>query len=304
MNEAKGDLVPPCKSTCIKVLDSCNPEKMSEDTQKFVKEFIQPSTFFPQDCNNYPAEQCNDSPQLSIKPKCFSPLIEDQTWIKSNKSKDIDENFCQNGCCLPCPQSYSLYPPNKMQNGFLITQIIRAISAIGSGIMLISYLVLPGKRTHPSILILFASLMIFLFSSNVFFSIGNAKKIQCANEVTPSTQENNALCGIQGALLIFASHATVLWIGTIILSLHIHTVWNSNILSKRYIFIHTNCWGTPALLTIIALGKKSISYQFSTLCLVKVEDSNLLFFYPMAIVVVPSFFLHMATFVHIFRVFI
>lgn len=66
--------------------------------------------------------------------------------------------------------------------------------------MLVSYLILPDKRRHPSLLILNVSASIFLFSMVVFFSIGNPLKLQCANDVTVSTQDNNALCATQGIL--------------------------------------------------------------------------------------------------------
>lgn len=68
--------------------------------------------------------------------------------------------------------------------------------------MLVSYLILPDKRRHPSLLILNVSASIFLFSMVVFFSIGNPQKLQCANTVAVSTQDNNALCATQGTLKI------------------------------------------------------------------------------------------------------
>ncbi|CAI2173706.1 19586_t:CDS:2 [Funneliformis geosporum] len=295
-------LVLPCQSTCTNVFDSCvtSLNRASPDTQDIIKTYIQSSQYFTRDCNGnigasspfdikYPTEECNSSPQISFRPKCFNPLIEDPKWIESNKSVVLDNNLCRNGCCLPCPQSYALYPQNKMERGFLATQILRALSAVGSGIMLISYLVLPGKRNHPSILILFASLSIFLYSSNVFFSIGNPKQVQCVGDIIPSTQNNNHFfCGLQGALLIFASHAATLWIGVIILNLHIHTVWNSNIMTNKYFYIYAICWGIPLILTVVALATNSIVYQFATLCFVKVGLANLIFFYPMAIVVISQ----------------
>lgn len=64
--------------------------------------------------------------------------------------------------------------------------------------MLVSYLILPDKRRHPSLLILNVSASIFLFSMVVYFSIGNPQKLQCANIVEVSTQDNNILCATQG----------------------------------------------------------------------------------------------------------
>ena len=87
-------------------------------------------------------------------------------------------------------------------HGFLATDILRFISSIVSFFMLVSYLVLPDKRRHPSLLILNVSASIFLFSFVVYFSIGNPQRLQCANAVAVSTQDNNTLCATQGKELL------------------------------------------------------------------------------------------------------
>jgi hypothetical protein len=288
-----------------------NPKNASAETQEIIKEHILSYKFFPQDCNGnittspplnyeYPTERCNSSPQLSNRPKCFKPLIEDHKWVETNKSEITSKEFCRDGCCLPCPQLYALYPSNQIERGFIATQILRVFSVIGSGVILFSYLVLPGKRTHPNILILFASFSIFLYSSNVFFSIEKPERVQCVNEIIPSTQTNNPFfCGLQGALLIFASHATAIWTGFVILNLHVQTVWKSNIMDDKRICLHIVGWGIPAISTLVALKTNSINYQFVAYCFVKVEDSNAIFFYPLAVIVVPIFFIHMTTFGYI-----
>ncbi|CAG8504248.1 11008_t:CDS:2 [Ambispora gerdemannii] len=209
---------------------------------------------------------------------------------------------CDNGCCIPCPQSYAFYKKGRLENWYKVTQGVRVASAIASFIMLLSYLVLPGKQSHPSILILFTSLAIFLYSSNVFFSIGDARKIQCHTENIPSDQDNNLLCGIQGALLIFSTHATTIWAAVIILNLHLHTVWNTKITPKNYIYMYIFCWGVPLLLTIIPLATHKVKYEFATLCLIEQQSANSMFFYPIAVFVIPSFFVHILTFVHIAKI--
>ncbi|CAG8765219.1 15843_t:CDS:2, partial [Acaulospora morrowiae] len=203
------------------------------------------------------------------------------------------------GCCLPCPQPYYLYPSGYMEKGFEATQVVRALSAFAALAVMLSFLVLPGRRSHPSSLILFASISIFLYSATVFFSIGNPKKIQCVNDVTPSTQDNNGLCAVQGALLIFTSHATAFWTAIIILNLHMHTVWNSNFMANKYLWLHLFGWGIPTILTVAALVENSVAYQFAGLCLIKQEAANAIFFYPLAVIVVPSCIMHSATFFHI-----
>jgi hypothetical protein len=80
----------------------------------------------------------------------------------------------------------------------LAADILRFISSIFSFFMMVSYLVLPDKRRHPSLLILNLSVTIFLFSMIGYFSIGDPKKLQCASEVAPSTQDTNPVCAVQG----------------------------------------------------------------------------------------------------------
>ncbi|CAG8658266.1 28667_t:CDS:2 [Dentiscutata erythropus] len=288
------ELQPICTSTCTNAISSC-----TYLTDPIVLNYIISSPLFPTNAScsagyisttttnlTIKSDQCNLESKLSSSATCFPPLVED--FVNSfDKSKSISTTYCSNGCCLPCPQSYFLYPEGYLEKGFLATQIVRAISAITSFIMVISYLVLPGKRSHPSSLILFASIAIFLYSSSVFFSLGNPNAIQCTNDVEPSTQDNNALCSFQGIIIV---------------NLHIHTVWNSNIIGNNYLYLHLIGWGVPIILTIIALAARSIMYQFATLCLVQQSKANFIFFYPLASIVVPSFLIHIATFFYIVKI--
>lgn len=205
----------------------------------------------------------------------------------------------------------------------MATNILRCISAVLSFIILVSYLVLPDKRKwvwmllptlllssvlitkpcrHPSLLILNFSLAIFLFNMVVFFSIGNPRRLQCADNINPADQDNSALCAAQGAILIFASLATVLWCAALIVNLHVHTVWNSNFFTHRYILLSAICWGIPAVFMAVTLGFHAVKFEFANLCLVSVEYVFDFFFYPMAVIICPSFLLHIFTFIYIAKV--
>lgn len=67
-------------------------------------------------------------------------------------------------------------------------------------------------------MILNFSVAIFLFSLVAFFSVGDPKKLQCADAITPSTQDTNTLCAVQGAILMFASLATAMWCCALIIN--------------------------------------------------------------------------------------
>ncbi|CAJ0639509.1 13094_t:CDS:2 [Entrophospora sp. SA101] len=347
----------PCKSLCDNVINLCGVIPPSPYNQDNPLQRILSSPLYPKDCSGiisnepplnvvYPTDttssaslsSCNNQApllgnnQLILKPRCFPPAIIDEYYLATNTP--THEKFCVGGCCVKCPQTYSVYPDGWLEKGFAVTQSFRVVSAvlalimsisyillpgkrthpgllilftsiaififsslvffsIGDPkkiqcvndidpisavlalIMSISYILLPGKRTHPGLLILFTSIAIFIFSSLVFFSIGDPKKIQCVNDIDPSTQSNNILCAIQGALIIFASFATTMWVGIIIVNLHIHTVWSSNCVGKRYIILHLLGWGIPAFFTVIALATSSVNYEFATLCFIKEENAKL-----------------------------
>ncbi|KAI9468987.1 MAG: hypothetical protein EXX96DRAFT_492321 [Benjaminiella poitrasii] len=175
--------------------------------------------------------------------------------------------------------------------------------SILSLVLVISYFVLPDKRRHPSLLILNLSVGIFLFNMVVFFTIGNPKRLQCAvNGISSGEIGNNTLCAAQGAILIFGSFATCLWCAALILNLHVHTVWNSNFFTNKYILLNLICWGIPTVIMVVAIVLHAIKFEFANLCLVSMKYIFPLFFYPLAAIVCPSFLIHIATFFYIARI--
>ncbi|KAG0064411.1 hypothetical protein BGZ89_009122 [Linnemannia elongata] len=104
------------------------------------------------------------------------------------------------------------------------------------------------------------------------------------------------------AMLIFASVSTCAWCSALIVNLHLHTVWNSAWLAKKYWLLHSICWGFAITVTAVALGTGQVRWEFATLCLISQEKSSTIFFYPMAAMIFPAFLIHIATFFHIARI--
>ncbi|KAF9978021.1 hypothetical protein BGZ65_007156 [Modicella reniformis] len=231
---------------------------------------------------------------------CTSPFIEDTNEGPGGSS--TNPRYCMGGCCLPCPAQYSLYRTGALETGFRITNTMRAISMVFSFLLMVSYIFLPDKRSHPSALILFFSICVFIFSAVVIFPLADTRAMQCVGPINPSTQQNNLKCAIQGGLLIFASVATCAWCAALILNLHLHTVWNSAWFSKKYWLLHTLCWGFAIAVTSVALGSGEVKWEYATLCLISQEKSSQMFFYPLAAMIFPAFLVHVATFVHIARI--
>ncbi|KAI8979439.1 hypothetical protein BDF20DRAFT_835461 [Mycotypha africana] len=240
-------------------------------------------------------------PEGFVISECPSPFIADPLAAKGT-NKTLDAKYCRFGCCIPCPAQNLFYKKFWAQNGFLVTDIIRFISAILALFLTVSYLILPDKRRHPSLLILNFSIAVFIFSFVVFFALGNPKRLQCAaNNISLGEIGNNSLCAAQGALLIFGSFASVLWCAALIVNLHVHTVWGSNFFSNRYYLLYMICWGVPTVMMATAIGLHAIKFEFANLCLVSMEYIFPLFFYPLAALICPSFIVHIATFFCIAR---
>ncbi|KAI8377588.1 uncharacterized protein BYT42DRAFT_614261 [Radiomyces spectabilis] len=308
-----------CKSTCEEVLAACGDTFALTGLSPLLPDCSKSSPSTPS-TPPQPDDNCNMIPphvtlaegenplNLSAIPfgfmlaTCPAPFVRDPL-AKPGTNDTLQPRSCRYGCCIPCPAQNYFYRVGWAETGFLVTNIIRCISAVLSLFIVISYLVLPDKRRHPSLLILNLSIGVFLFNLTVFFSIGDPVGLQCASDViNESTQDNNALCAAQGAVLIFAAFATCLWCAALIINLHVYTVWNRNYFTERYLYLNAVCWGIPAAMTAVALGLHSIKFEFANLCLVKLDYISEILFYPMAAIICPSFIIHIATFFYIAKV--
>jgi hypothetical protein len=128
---------------------------------------------------------------------CTPPFIADTRGADGSENKN-----CMAGCCLPCPAQYSLYRTGALETGFKITNTMRAVSMVFSFILMMSYICLPDKRSHPSAIILFFAICVFLFSVVVIFPLVDTRAMQCVDAITPSTQQNNLKCAIQGNVCV------------------------------------------------------------------------------------------------------
>ncbi|KAI8332649.1 hypothetical protein BC941DRAFT_436206 [Chlamydoabsidia padenii] len=315
INAGKPALLAGCLSTCQEVARDCGLLFTLTNQTNLLPDCTAPSLITKQppqsdDKCNLIAPTVNQQQSglnLSALPagfvlsNCPAPFIKDPI-AQADPTKSSNPISCRFGCCVPCPYQPYFYYEGWTERAFLATDILRSASAVFVFFIMFSYLVLPDKRRHPSLLILNFSIAVFLFSFVAFFSVGNPKKIQCADTITPSTQENNNLCAAQGAILMFASLATVLWSSALIVNLHLHTVWSSNFFTNRYILLHLICWGIPLVFMATALGMKQIQYEFANLCLVSLDSIFNLLFYPMAAIIIPSFVLHIGTFMYIAKI--
>ncbi|KAG0000213.1 hypothetical protein BGZ80_009240 [Entomortierella chlamydospora] len=231
---------------------------------------------------------------------CPLPFIPDT--MQGPGGTTTNANVCSGGCCLPCPAQYSLYREGSLETGYMVSDITRIVSTVLSAILLLSYIFLPDKLAHPSMMVFCQIIGAFLFSVVGFFSIIERKDIQCLDEINPSTQQNNMKCAIQGAIQVFSATLFCAWNTAVVLNLHLHMVWNSSWFARNYVITHTLCWGLPITLTAISLGMGEIQWNTGSYCFIAQEKASAIFFYPMGVFLFPTFLIHIGTFFHIARV--
>lgn len=120
--------------------------------------------------------------------------------------------------------------------------------------------------------------------------------------VTLTTLTMMSITFTTGAIVIYGTLAMALWLSAVIVNLHLHTVWNSKFLVNKYIMLNIICWGGPLIVTAVTLALHQVKFEFANLCLVSADWIHRLFFDPLAVIVIPSCVLHLATFFHIARV--
>ncbi|CAI2179672.1 3167_t:CDS:2 [Funneliformis geosporum] len=210
-----------------------------------------------------------------------------------------DNSLCRDGCCLSCPIVNNFYKKGQIDLIYRTLSVIRLISFICVLMLVVSYIVLPNKRENPALTVLCFNISLLIFLGVSFFYFGDFKRIQCVDPITQSTMKNNTLCGVQGIILIFSTFLLILWCFLLILHLHFQTVWNSTFLQKYYKITQAIILFISIVFAILPAIMNKIKFEFGAVCLVSSESSNELFWYPLAVFVIPGFIIHIWTFVHI-----
>ncbi|KAJ3410582.1 hypothetical protein HDV05_003619 [Chytridiales sp. JEL 0842] len=233
----------------------------------------------------------------TLERKCPPPFLPAASNVTALRNKHCDPTTL---CCLPCPITQSFYPEGQFSALVLFTQIAQAASCIFVSYIVFSWAVLPGRRQHPGDIVLHFAIAVMVWQSTAFFLVGDAKRIQCADDVTTSTASNNTLCALQAAILAVSVHATVLWAGYMIANLHATIVWRSSFFEKFKPWGVIICWALPGVWTVIPFSISQIDALSGTHCLVVPEKANLLFFAFQAPVVIVAFILNCSTMIYLF----
>ncbi|KAJ1567260.1 hypothetical protein HK405_006583, partial [Cladochytrium tenue] len=221
-------------------------------------------------------------------------------FVAATSNSSASSNNCaSNGCCVPCPVQEYFYPVGSFTLAVRVEVILHLVSAILMAYVVLSWSILPGRRAHPGDIVLHFSVAIMIWMFTPLFMISNPHTVQCADSVTTATASNNTYCGAMGGILMLFIHAAVFWAGYMIMNLHATIVWRSSVFERYKPLGVVFCWGLPGVFTFLPFLISKVDASTGMNCLVTPSQANLLFFLIDGIVVVPSFFINVATMVHI-----
>ena len=90
---------------------------------------------------------------------------------------------------------------------------------------------------------------------------------------------------------MFAAMGAALWTSYLIINLHFHIVWKSDVLERHGVWIGVLLWCVPIGFTVYVLYMKKVAYTFGLDCLVTADVADNFFFYPLSVMVCEYFFL-------------
>ncbi|KAJ3204243.1 hypothetical protein HDU82_005982 [Entophlyctis luteolus] len=184
----------------------------------------------------------NNTPTSSEPLVCPSFLINDPQYNGSNPNQNytsIRGQACSGGCCVPCPQILQFYDPARIVALNILNQILEVLSISGSFFILVSYAIFPKKREHPSAMIFYFAIGVFLLHVAHCMDVGsNGTRASCVDNITEASSYNSKACIVQGFLINFAAIYLASWIGLFKLNLFLSITWHLDWFSERYVYLH------------------------------------------------------------------
>ncbi|KAL2867128.1 protein gprM [Aspergillus lucknowensis] len=190
----------------------------------------------------------------------------------------VGGRFCQNtptagnaSCCLPCPQASWLYG-EEIQDKIKIASWVSVAVLPLCVFLLVSYAVLPAKRTHRHYLSICFTLGIGLMQIAFIIPLGT-KPDQCYNEITPNDMYSSLSCAFTGSILLFGGWVVVVFSFIRTIAFHLQVCWEV-ILGPKFMWGALICGlGIPIIGTSIMLVLTGVSFRFGDTCHINIEKS-------------------------------
>ncbi|KAI8826982.1 uncharacterized protein EV422DRAFT_20090 [Fimicolochytrium jonesii] len=175
--------------------------------------------------------------------------------------------------------------------------VLRLVSTLCALVVFVSYCVLPGKRKHPRIFVVYISGLVTVWQSlSASYIFGNeGKNVFCSADGVSSADYSNARCTVQGLGIVWLSVAATCWCFALILNLHLEVVWASAAMKRRHWILHLISWGLPTILVGLAIKMQAVQYLSRGLCSVNLEYEKYIVQTPYLVIGCSIWCVHTAT---------
>ncbi|KAI9359320.1 hypothetical protein DFJ73DRAFT_793863 [Zopfochytrium polystomum] len=289
----------PCISTCQAAVSLCEPHFASIGAIALLNELTEGCQ--SDSAELLPEQECFTQKSVGVayskglgrraaagakaETKCPAFFLPAPSATFANTSNNCDP---ASGCCIPCPSQAYFYPVGAFNRIVDAALILNMSSAGLACYVLLSWALLPGRRSHPSDIVLHFSISVVLWMAGQGFTAGNPRRIQCADDVTLANAQNNPVCAAMGAYLVYITQASILWSAYMVFNVHLTIVWRSNFLERYKVPGIIICWGLPATLTGLVFALSTVDASAGVACFVSPAKANLLYFTGMMVFVIPS----------------
>ncbi|KAL2810269.1 hypothetical protein BJX63DRAFT_322387 [Aspergillus granulosus] len=190
----------------------------------------------------------------------------------------VGGRFCQvtpmagnASCCLPCPQASWLYGDEIQERTRIASWVSVAVLPL-CVFLLVSYAVLPAKRTHRHYLSICFTLGICCMQLAFIIPLGT-KPDQCYNQITPRDMYSSLSCAFTGSMLLFGGWVVVVFSFIRTIAFHLQVCWEV-ILGPKFMWGAFICGlGIPVIGTSIMLVLTGVSFRFGDVCHINIEKS-------------------------------
>ncbi|KAF9971809.1 hypothetical protein BGZ73_005139, partial [Actinomortierella ambigua] len=220
-------------------------------------------------------------------------------------TQNLVSKACQGPCCLACPASAVFYEPGQVDTLNHIISSMRVVSCSVTLILAISYLVLPGRRQHPHLIILCMFVTTSFWEGMGTVWLFRKRSLTCHSQAEEATMSNSVFCGIQGIALVYLVGVLFVQGLTLIVNLHGLIVYRSSRVQQHVSKMICLSFVLPLALVVAPAVKKKYSFSgYGSICFMSSDYVNQYFFYPVGAMMVFGVLVHLATVMYMIKTYV
>ncbi|KAG0262283.1 hypothetical protein DFQ27_002461 [Actinomortierella ambigua] len=187
----------------------------------------------------------------------------------------------------------------------VIISSMRVVSCTVTLVLAISYLVLPGRRQHPHLIILCMFVTTVLWEGVGIVWLFRRRSLTCHSEVEEATMTNSTICGIQGILLVYLVGVLFIQGITLIVNLHSLIVYRSSRVQHHVSKMICLSFVLPLALVVVPAVKREYEFSgYGSICFMSSEYVNSYFFYPVGAMMAFGVLVHLTTVLYMIKTYV